>query len=84
MSVNMNKICDASIVEPLCLILKTSFDSGIYPSTRKEANIVLFHKKSSRQDKINYSPISLSPTSGKIFEKLCLTKFIYIFVRLSC
>ena len=69
-SVHMIKICDASVVEPLCLIFEKSLDTGTYPSAWKEANIVPIHKKGSRQNKINYRPISLLPIFGKIFEKV--------------
>ena len=66
----MIKICNASIVEPLCLIFEKCLETGIYPSIWKKANIVPIHKKESRQSKINYRPISLLPIFGKIFEKL--------------
>ena len=69
-SVHMIKICDTSIVEPLCLTFETSLDSGTNPSAWKEANIVPVHKKCSRQDKINNRPISLLPTFVKMFEKV--------------
>ena len=68
-SVHMIKICDASIVEPLCLIFEKSLDVGTFPSAWKEANIVPIHKKGCRQNKTNYRPISLLPIFGKIFEK---------------
>ena len=69
-SIAMIKICDASIVEPLCLIFEKCLETGIYPSVWKKANIVPIHKKESRQNKKNYRPISLLPIFGKIFEKL--------------
>ena len=69
-SIAMIKICDASIVEPLCIIFEKCFEIGIYPSVWKKANIVPIHKKKSRQSKANYRPISLLPIFGKIFEKL--------------
>ena len=51
--VRMVKICDASIVEPLCLIVEKSLDTGTYPSAWKKANTVPIHKKGSRQNKVN-------------------------------
>ena len=68
--VQMIKICDASIVEPLCLVFEKSLVTGAYPSAWKKANIVPIHKKGSRQNKINCRLISLLPTFGKIFEKV--------------
>ena len=69
-SVHMIKICDASIVAPLCFIFEKSLETGTYPSVCKKANIIPVHKKDSRQNKMNYRPISLLPIFGKIFEKV--------------
>ncbi len=69
-SVFMIKICDSSIVEPLCLIFEKCLETGIYPSVWKKANIIPVHKKESRQNKKNYRPISLLPIFGKVFEKI--------------
>ena len=62
----MIKICDASVVEPLCLIFEKSLVLILLPG---KANVVPIHKKGSRLNKINYRPISFLPTFGKIFEK---------------
>ena len=69
-SVFMIKICDISIVEPLCLIFEKCLETGTYPSIWKKANIIPVHKKESRQNKKNYRPISLLPIFGKVFEKI--------------
>ena len=69
-SSSMIKMCDESIVEPLCLIFEKCLDSGVYPPQWKKANIIPVHKKGNRQSKENYRPISLLPIFGKIFEKL--------------
>ena len=69
-SISMNMVCDTSIVEPLCLIFGKCFETGIYPSMWKKANIIPTHEKESRQSKQNYRPISLLPIFGKIFEKI--------------
>ena len=69
-SVSMIKICDQSIVEPLCLIFEQCLATGKYPSIWKKANVIPIHKKESRQSKKNYRLISLLPIFGKIFEKL--------------
>ena len=70
MSIAMIKICDFTIVEPLCMIFEKCLEIGQYPSTWKKANIIPVHKKNSRQCKNNYRPISLLPVFGKLFEKL--------------
>ena len=69
-SVSMIKMCDNSVVTPLCTIFKTSIETGVYPSIWKKANIIPIHKKNNRQCKNNYRPISLLPIFSKIFEKL--------------
>ena len=69
-SISMIKMCDTSIVEPLCLIFEKCLETGVYPSIWKKANVIPVHKKNSRQSKENYRPISLLPIFGKIFEKL--------------
>ena len=65
----MIKICDESIIEPLCLIFEKCLESGVYPPQWKKASIIPVHKKGNRQSKENYRPISLLPIFGKIFEK---------------
>ena len=52
------------------LIFEKSLETGTFPSVWKKANIIPVHKKDSRQNKMNYRPISLHPTFGKIFEKV--------------
>ena len=69
-SISMIKMCDNSIVAPLCIIFKNCLETGVYPSIWKKANIVPIHKKSNRQCKNNYRPISLLPIFSKIFEKI--------------
>ena len=69
-SIAMIKICDSSIVEPLCMIYEECLKKEVYPSIWKRANVIPVHKKNSRQAKTNYGPISLLPIFGKVFEKL--------------
>ena len=69
-SISMIKMCDTSIVEPLCLIFEKSLKTGVCPPVWKKANVTPVHKKNSRQSKENYPPISLLPIFGKISEKL--------------
>ena len=61
LSISMIKICDHSIVRPLCLIYERCIESGQYPQAWKRANVLPVHKKESRQLKKNYRPISLLP-----------------------
>ena len=70
MSVSVVKICDSSIVRPLCLIYETCLHTGVFLDNWKKANVLPIHRKESRQLKKNYQPISLLPVCGKIFEKV--------------
>ena len=69
-SIAMSKICDSTIVEPLCMIFEKCLETGQYPSIWKKANIIPVHKKNSRQCKNKYRPISWLPVFGKLFEKV--------------
>ena len=69
-SIAMIKICDLSIVEPLCLIFEDCSEKGMYPSLWKKANVIPINKKDSRRCKTNYRPISLLPIFGKLYEKI--------------
>ena len=64
-SISMIKICDAGVVEPLCLIHKQCLRTGTFPEMWKKGNILPIHKKESRQLKKNYMSISLLPIFGK-------------------
>ena len=66
----MIQICGDSIVSPLYMIFQKSLNSGIFPDKWKKGNIVIVHKKASKQIVTNYRPISLLPIVGKIFEKV--------------
>ena len=49
MSVSMVKICDSSIIRPLCLIYETCLHAGIFPDNWKKAKVLPIHKNESRQ-----------------------------------
>ena len=78
-SIRMLKLCSTEIARPLLMIYQKCLDTGTFPSFWKKANVQPVHKKSSRQDKRNYRPISLLPICGKIFEKIMFDS-IYSFL----
>ena len=49
MSVSMVKICDSSIVRPLCLIYETCLHTSVFSDNWKKANVLPIHKKESGQ-----------------------------------
>ena len=58
------------VIKPLSIIFQNCLKSGIFPDDWKKGNIVLAHKKNSKQLVSNYRPVSLLPICWKIFEKL--------------
>ena len=68
----MLNVCDYSIVRPLCLVYKECLETGNFPMSWKNANVLPIHKKESRQ---------LKKITG---EYLCyqFTKFNYYFNKL--
>ena len=68
-SIAMIKICDSTIVEPLCMIFEKCLATGEYPSIWKNASIIPVHKKNRRQCIHNYRHISLLPVLGTLFDK---------------
>ena len=69
-SICMIKICDQSIVKPLCIIYQNCLNTGFFPATWKKSNIVPVHKKGDKQIVNNYRPVSLLPVCRKILERL--------------
>ena len=51
-------------------LFQQSFDSGIFPTKFKEANITPIHKKGPKSNKENYRPISLTNILSKSFEHI--------------
>ena len=53
-SADMIKICDQSVVEPLCCIFERCLETGVYPTQWKKANVIPVHKKGCKQNICNY------------------------------
>lgn len=63
---------DALLCLPIHLayIFNLSIDTGVFPTSWKNANVVLIPKEGARDDPNNYRPVSLLPLPGKMLEKL--------------
>ena len=48
-SISMIKVCGKSLLKPLILLFKNSFQSSCYPDIWKRSNIIPAHKKSDKQ-----------------------------------
>ena len=61
--------------EVLYNVFNRLLEVGEFPSGMKLADVIPVHKKGSRYDKGNYSPVSILPNLSKVFER-CLHKQI--------
>ena len=67
------------ICYPLCIVFKTSFDTGIVPQDWRLANVTPLFKKGSKCYCGNYRPVSLTSCISKLMEKLSKDKiFEYV------
>jgi hypothetical protein len=64
------------IANPLAILYNQIFQSGCVPESFKEAKVKPLHKKKSRDQLINYRPLSMSNHIGKIWECLLKTRMV--------
>ena len=79
-SIRMIKIYDNSLVRPLSLLFKKSFDNSSFPELWQKSNIIPAHKKNDKQKFKNYRPTSLLPILSKVFEKVIFNR-MYTFLQ---
>ena len=79
-SLAMIKICDAAIVEPLCMIFEKSLAISQYPLMWKRANIISVHKKGNRQSKTTIAQFLCFLSLGNCLKNYCLIRCIITFV----
>ena len=75
----MLKGVSKSVTKPLYILMNRSFDEGIFPDTRKLANVVLIFKKGDKSQPCNYRPVALLSCIGKL-QKRNVFKNIYNFL----
>ena len=73
------KTIKTEITRPLVTIFNLSMSTGIFPERMKNALVVPLHKGLSKDELINYRPISLLITISKILEKVMYTR-VYNFL----
>ena len=78
MSVSIVKICDSSIVQPLCSSYETCMHTGVFPDNWKKTNVLPIHRKESMQlkkktttDRYHYC-LSVVRSLGKLFLTPCI------------
>ena len=67
-SIKMIQICGDTIVPPFRKIFRSAINSGHFPETWKNGNIIPVHKKDNKNLVKKYGPISILPIFGEIFE----------------
>ena len=64
------KSCTGIIARHLAHIFNASLSGRIHPQSLKIAKVKPMYKKRNHNDLSNYRPISILPTTGKVFEKI--------------
>ena len=67
------------IAKPLSDLFNQSMQSGVFPDIWKQANVTPIHKKSDRQRKENYRPISLLSCVSKVMERIVFNEMYEYF-----
>lgn len=67
-SVDIIKNCTFGLLEPLTIIFNLSFSKGVFPDGWKTAVVIPIHKSGTKDDVINYRPISLLSVLSKVIE----------------
>ena len=78
----MIKIYGNSLIRPLSLLFKKSFDNSYFPELWRKSNIIPVHRKNGKRNFENYCPISLLPIFSKVFEKIIFScNLMYTFLQ---
>lgn len=75
-SIKIIKKCAHQLAEPLCHIINTCFQDGMYPNMLKLSKILPLYKKGDHKLLSNYRPIAILSVFSKIFEKILATRII--------
>ena len=73
------KECKETLSFPLQYFFNKSFKTGIVPSSYKLQQIVPIFKKGSKTEASNYRPVSLTPHTIKVFERILRIKLVGYF-----
>jgi hypothetical protein len=64
------------ISSPLCRLINTSLNSGVFPARFKYSVITPLHTKGDKNNVSNYIPVSLLTSFSKIFERIIYNRLI--------
>lgn len=68
--------CATQIAPTLCRLFSTSLATGSLPGAWKEALVTPIFKKGAKTDPLNYRPISLTSTVGKVMERMVVSEIL--------
>lgn len=77
------KECAEVLAQPLSDLFNKSMSNGCVPDAWKRANVTPIHKKSDKQNKQNYRPISLLSCMGKVMERIIYDE-LYEYLETHC
>ena len=66
----MLRKCSQSLAKPLSIIFNKSLQTGDVPAAWREANVSPLYKKGDKTNPLNYRPVSLTSTVGKVLETI--------------
>lgn len=75
------KTCKHILAVPIAFICNLSLETGIFPSSLKNANVCPIHKAGDTEHPSNYRPISLLTTISKILERVVNKQFMSFLER---
>ena len=82
-SSSMIKICDESIVEPLCLIFENCLESGVYPPQWKKANIIPIHKRAIDRARKTIAQFRCCQSLERFSKNFCLMRYTAIYAKIA-
>ena len=63
-----------SVLKPLCILMNSSFEEGIFPDIWKIANVIPIFKKGDESQPSNYRQVALLSCIGKLQERIVFFK----------
>ena len=75
------KMCLKDVRRPLTAIINQSLQTGIFPSSCKQAHVCPLHKSGDALNSLNYRPISLLPAASKLLEKVVQHQLVSFFSK---
>ena len=69
-SAKLLKACAPSLSHAVSSLINLAFAKGIFPSRLKNAQVIPLYKEKDSLNKENYRPVSILPTTSKIFERV--------------